>query len=61
MGMPWTPKLWYLSWIDFEGLKKWDADPAAIEHTLCRTHVAHAPWPVIHVPVVITPTKYRHW
>ncbi|TNF63460.1 MAG: polyphosphate kinase 2, partial [Rhodobacteraceae bacterium] len=40
-------KQWKLSWIDVEGLKKWDAYSAAIRETLERTHTATAPWTVI--------------
>ena len=40
-------KQWKLSWIDVEGLKKWDAYSAAIRETLDRSHTEHAPWTVI--------------
>ena len=40
-------KQWKLSWIDVEGLKKWDDYTAAIEETLTKTHSKHAPWTVI--------------
>lgn len=40
-------KQWKLSWIDVEGLKKWDAYTAAISETFERTHSDHAPWTVI--------------
>lgn len=40
-------KQWKLSWIDVEGLKKWDAYSAAIGETLERTHIDAAPWTVI--------------
>ena len=40
-------KQWKLSWIDVEGLKKWDAYTAAIGETLGFGHMAHAPWTVI--------------
>ena len=40
-------KHWKLSWIDVEGLKKWDAYTAAIRETFERTHSDHAPWTVI--------------
>jgi len=40
-------KQWKLSWIDVEGLKKWDEYTAAIGETLTRTDTAHAPWTVI--------------
>ncbi|SMY07352.1 polyphosphate kinase 2 [Flavimaricola marinus] len=40
-------KQWKLSWIDVEGLKKWDAYTAAIHETLTKTHTEAAPWRVI--------------
>lgn len=40
-------KQWKLSWIDVEGLKKWDAYSQAIAETLERSHSAHAPWTVV--------------
>ena len=40
-------KQWKLSWIDVEGLKRWDAYTAAIAETLKRTHSEHAPWTVV--------------
>jgi len=40
-------KQWKLSWIDVEGLKKWDDYTAAIGETLERSHTAPAPWTVI--------------
>ncbi|MEP6021157.1 MAG: polyphosphate kinase 2 [Paracoccaceae bacterium] len=40
-------KQWKLSWIDAEGLKKWDAYSAAISETLTKTHTEHAPWTII--------------
>ncbi|MDN5786606.1 polyphosphate kinase 2 [Pseudorhodobacter sp.] len=40
-------KQWKLSWIDVEGLKKWDEYSAAIKETLGRSHTPHAPWTVI--------------
>lgn len=40
-------KQWKLSWIDIEGLRKWDAYTAAIEETLSRTHHDMAPWTVV--------------
>ncbi len=40
-------KQWKLSWIDVEGLKKWDAYSAAITETLSASHSDHAPWTVI--------------
>ncbi|WP_306116380.1 MULTISPECIES: polyphosphate kinase 2 [unclassified Roseovarius] len=40
-------KQWKLSWIDVEGLKKWDDYSTAIRETLDRTHTDVAPWTVI--------------
>lgn len=40
-------KQWKLSWIDVEGLSKWDAYTQAIDETLDRTHSDHAPWTVV--------------
>ncbi|MFY0691097.1 MAG: polyphosphate kinase 2 [Paracoccaceae bacterium] len=40
-------KQWKLSWIDVEGLKRWDAYTQAIRETFDATHSAHAPWTVI--------------
>ena len=40
-------KQWKLSWIDVEGLSKWDAYTSAISETLERTHSDMAPWTVI--------------
>ncbi|SMX28455.1 Polyphosphate kinase 2 (PPK2) [Pelagimonas phthalicica] len=40
-------KQWKLSWIDVEGLKKWDAYSEAIAETLKRSHSDAAPWTVI--------------
>lgn len=40
-------KQWKLSWVDVEGLKKWDAYTAAIAETLERGHSAHAPWTLL--------------
>ncbi|WP_163849755.1 polyphosphate kinase 2 [Pseudooceanicola aestuarii] len=40
-------KQWKLSWIDAEGLKKWDAYSDAISETLRRSHSDHAPWTVV--------------
>ncbi|MGX9354297.1 polyphosphate kinase 2 [Roseobacteraceae bacterium S113] len=40
-------KQWKLSWIDVEGLNRWDAYTQAIGETLERTHSEHAPWTVI--------------
>lgn len=40
-------KQWKLSWIDIEGLKKWDEYSSAISETLTRSHTKTAPWTVI--------------
>lgn len=40
-------KQWKLSWIDVEGLKKWDAYSDAIRETLAKTHSKVAPWTLI--------------
>ncbi|GAA6181906.1 polyphosphate kinase 2 [Shimia sp. NS0008-38b] len=40
-------KQWKLSWIDVEGLKRWQAYSAAIQETLTRCHSDIAPWTVI--------------
>lgn len=40
-------KQWKLSWIDVEGLKKWDAYTDAIGETLDKTHSPAAPWTVL--------------
>ncbi|MEZ5913790.1 MAG: polyphosphate kinase 2 [Paracoccaceae bacterium] len=40
-------KQWKLSWIDVEGLKKWDDYSAAIAETLNKSHSIFAPWTVL--------------
>lgn len=40
-------KQWKLSWIDVEGLQKWDDYSDAIRETLTRTHTDHAPWTIV--------------
>ncbi|MFZ5751308.1 MAG: polyphosphate kinase 2 [Pseudomonadota bacterium] len=40
-------KQWKLSWIDVEGLKKWDDYTQAIAETLAASHSDTAPWTVI--------------
>ena len=40
-------KQWKLSWIDVEGLKKWDDYSQAIQETLDRSHTDVAPWTII--------------
>lgn len=40
-------KQWKLSWIDVEGLNRWDAYTSAIDETLTKSHSATAPWTVV--------------
>ena len=40
-------KHWKLSWIDVEGLKRWDAYTTAIGETLERSHTTPAPWTIV--------------
>ena len=40
-------KQWKLSWIDVEGLKRWDAYTDAIAETFDRSHSKDAPWTII--------------
>ena len=40
-------KQWKLSWIDVEGLNRWDAYSDAIKETLTRSHSENAPWTVV--------------
>ncbi|MGJ8611008.1 MAG: polyphosphate kinase 2 [Octadecabacter sp.] len=40
-------KHWKLSWIDVEGLKKWDEYTTAIIETLDKTHTPDTPWMVV--------------
>lgn len=40
-------KQWKLSWIDVEGLNRWDAYSDAIQETLKRSHTDAAPWTII--------------
>ena len=40
-------KQWKLSWIDVEGLNRWDAYTAAIGETFERSHRARTPWTVV--------------
>ncbi|MCH2165518.1 MAG: polyphosphate kinase 2 [Marinovum sp.] len=40
-------KQWKLSWIDVEGLNRWDAYTQAIGETFDQTHSNHAPWRII--------------
>ncbi|WP_187432096.1 Polyphosphate:NDP phosphotransferase 3 [Roseobacter fucihabitans] len=40
-------KQWKLSWIDVEGLKRWDAYSDAIRETLKRTHNDVSPWTIV--------------
>jgi len=40
-------KQWKLSWIDVEGLKRWDTYSDAIRETFECSHTEHAPWTII--------------
>lgn len=40
-------KQWKLSWIDVEGLNRWDAYSAAIDETLTKTSSDICPWTII--------------
>jgi len=40
-------KYWKLSWIDVEGLNRWDAYSNAIDETLTETNFDHSPWHVV--------------
>ncbi len=40
-------KQWKLSWIDVEGLRKWDAYSAAIGETFAQSHRPRTPWTII--------------
>ncbi|MBY6153058.1 polyphosphate kinase 2 [Vannielia litorea] len=40
-------KQWKLSWIDVEGLKKWEDYSSAIRETFAMSHTARNPWTVI--------------
>ncbi len=40
-------KQWKLSWIDVEGLKKWDDYSDAIAETFERSHTPCAPWTIV--------------
>ncbi len=40
-------KQWKLSWIDVEGLKKWDDYTTAIGETLTKSHSNAAPWTIV--------------
>ncbi|MEM6375945.1 MAG: polyphosphate kinase 2 [Pseudomonadota bacterium] len=40
-------KQWKLSWIDVEGLRRWDDYTDAIEETLTRSHAADTPWTIL--------------
>ncbi len=62
-------KQWKLSWIDVEGLNKWDDYTQAIDETLDRTNSDHAPWTIIRsddkrrarlnaIRSVLTPINY---
>lgn len=47
-------KHWKLSWIDVEGLNRWDACTAAIHETLSKSHTPTAPWTTVRAD-----DKYR--
>ena len=64
-------KQWKLSWIDVEGLSKWDAYSQAIGETLERTHTANAPWTIVRsddkrrarvqvLRTILTQLEYTH-
>jgi len=40
-------KQWKLSWIDVEGLKRWDEYSKAIAETFEKTHTTVAPWTIV--------------
>jgi polyphosphate kinase 2 len=40
-------KQWKLSWIDVEGLKRWEAYSEAIRATFSKSHTPIAPWTVV--------------
>ena len=40
-------KQWKLSWIDVEGLKRWDAYSEAISETFEKSHTKVAPWTIV--------------
>ena len=40
-------KQWKLSWIDVEGLSKWEDYTQAIAETFDKTHSHHAPWTIV--------------
>ncbi|WP_371168668.1 polyphosphate kinase 2 [Aliiroseovarius sp. 2305UL8-7] len=40
-------KQWKLSWIDVEGLNRWDAYSSAIKETFDRSHRTRAPWTIV--------------
>jgi polyphosphate kinase 2 len=40
-------KQWKLSWIDVDGLARWDAYSDAIKEMFEHTHSAHSPWTII--------------
>lgn len=47
-------KHWKLSWIDVEGLNRWDAYSLAIQETLAQSHSPVAPWTLVRAD-----DKYR--
>ncbi|SFE07176.1 polyphosphate kinase 2 [Roseivivax sediminis] len=40
-------KQWKLSWIDVEGLNRWEAYSSAIRETFARSHTEFAPWTLV--------------
>lgn len=40
-------KQWKLSWIDVEGLNKWDDYTTAIDETLTKNNSEHGPWTIV--------------
>lgn len=64
-------KQWKLSWIDVEGLRRWDAYSDAISETLERSDSSEAPWTIIRsddkrrarlnaIRTVLTALDYDH-
>ena len=64
-------KQWKLSWIDVEGLRKWDGYSQAIAETMAKTHTKPAPWTIIRsddkdrariaaIQAVLRAVDYRH-
>ena len=40
-------KQWKLSWIDVEGLNRWEAYTAAISETFAKSHSVQTPWTIV--------------